>query len=58
MDRQQFAKYALGDQYSELFFENITGEPIVETDTESTGETAQHVIPEEFDLPINITEAV
>lgn len=56
-DRQQFAKFALGDQFSSSFFENITGESSTNNeDSQTDSITPDDVIPDTFELPINRLE--
>lgn len=56
-DRQQFAKFALGDQFSPSFFENITGESSTNNeDSQTVSITPDDIIPDTFELPINRTE--
>lgn len=53
-DRQQFAKFALGDQFLPSFFKNITGTNSEDSQTDSI--TPDDVVPNTFELPINRAE--
>ncbi|KAJ2952467.1 hypothetical protein O0L34_g6778 [Tuta absoluta] len=56
-DRQQFAKLALGDQFSSSFFENITGASSTYNENRQTDSIiSSNVIQESFELPMSSAE--